>query len=173
MLTLALLPFTLHGFYITLSQPGNNSAREATWTAIGTIGIFSLIGHKEWRFIQLLLPIYHCSAAHSLITLSTPLSKEEAYAFLPRVKRSLVKLIIAINVPAALYFLLLHQKSQISISNYIRSLPVGEIRSLGFLMGCHSTPWQSHLHRPELERRNLTSGYGGMLWGITCDPPTK
>lgn len=175
MLTLALLPFTIRGCYIILSQPANTrgEAREAIWVAIGTMGIFSFIGHKEWRFVQLLLPIFHCVAAHSLITISRPSPKNEGYPWLPKVKRSVIKMILAVNGPAALYFLLWHQKSQVSIADYVRQLPIGEVRSLGFLMGCHSTPWQSHMHRPELERSNSPSGYGGMLWGITCDPPAR
>lgn len=35
------------------------------------------------------------------------------------------------------------------------------IDSIGFLMPCHSTPWQSYLHRNDIKK----------LWAITCDPP--
>lgn len=74
----------------------------------------------------------------------------------------------------------------------------GELRSVGFLMPCHSTPWQSHLHRAELElepdlgladeewgagkdeqngreagRRRNGSGEDGRAWFITCAPPSR
>jgi len=49
---------------------------------------------------------------------------------------------------------------------YLRSLARdgGEVRSIGFLMPCHSTPWQSHLHNPQLD-------HPGKLWAIGCEPP--
>ena len=52
--------------------------------------------------------------------------------------------------------------------SYLRSLSLngGEVRSIGFLMPCHSTPWQSHLHNPQLD-------HPGKLWAIGCEPPLQ
>ena len=48
----------------------------------------------------------------------------------------------------------------------------GELKSVAFLMPCHSTPWQSHLHRQALETPQ-GSGEGGTAWFITCEPPAS
>jgi hypothetical protein len=34
-------------------------------------------------------------------------------------------------------------------------------------MPCHSTPWQSHLHKPHL----ASNGSQERLWMLTCEPP--
>jgi GPI mannosyltransferase 3 len=48
---------------------------------------------------------------------------------------------------------------------HLRSIAPENLQSVGFLMPCHSTPMQSHLHRPHFEK--------GRLWAIGCEPPLK
>ncbi|THH27494.1 hypothetical protein EUX98_g6681 [Antrodiella citrinella] len=47
---------------------------------------------------------------------------------------------------------------------YLRSLPADEVKSVGFLMPCHSTPWQAYLHRREWSDESH-------YWSLGCEPP--
>jgi phosphatidylinositol glycan class B len=172
--TLALLPFTLHGIYHLLrSSAGYANATRAVSVAIGTTFAFSLLSHKEFRFIQPLLPILHCASAHSLLRLGAGQRTSSSYKWLPNIKKSHVKLILGLNIPATLIFICIHMRGQVTVTDYIHSLPADELRSVGFLMPCHSTPWQSHLHRSSLESYRGESGYGGRLWALSCEPPLR
>lgn len=113
--------------------------------------VFSLLAHKEVRFMYPLLPIVHALMAVSL------------GARTRIVHKSLCKfalLVLFVNVPAAGYFSYIHQRGVIDVVSHIRNNP--SVQGVGFLMPCHSTPWQSHLHRPDLDATS---------WFLTCEPP--
>lgn len=116
---------------------------------IFVIGSFSCIDHKEFRFIYPLQPIlllvtaygfYHWNLhhPHSLKYISTG--------------------IILINTLISLFFTQIHEKGVIDVIDYLRSDP--DVQSIGFLTPCHSTPWQSYIHNPDIE-----------TWFLTCEPP--
>ncbi|CAM9020650.1 unnamed protein product [Wickerhamomyces anomalus] len=115
------------------------------------IGTFSCIDHKEFRFIYPVQPImflitssgfYHLNLHHSKIV------KYSAY------------IIIILNTLISLFFTQVHERGVIDVIEYLKYDP--DVESIGFLTPCHSTPWQSYLHRPELQ--NST-------WFLTCEPP--
>ena len=167
---LALLPFLLHGTWLTFTRtpvPGLNVARN---TAIWTTCILSLISHKEFRFIQPLLPIFHVLAAHSLVKLAH-LSQETAARsrVMPALRRSHVVLILSINVPAIFFFIAVHMRGQVGVTRYLHNLPRTELHSIFFAMPCHSTPWQSHIRELRLEDR--ANEYEAKLLALTCEPP--
>jgi phosphatidylinositol glycan class B len=105
---------------------------------------YSLLAHKEVRFIFPLLPLLHVLVGKCICRFS--------------IKGWLMAALIAINVPVALYASLYHQRGVIDVMDYLRHDPA--VTSVGFLMPCHSTPWQSHLHRPDVD-----------AWFLTCEPP--
>ena len=171
---LALLPFFVNGLYATFAKtpiPALNVARNA---CIWTISFLSLISHKEFRFIQPLLPSFHCLAAYSLLRLAH-LSQETAARskLMPSIRKSHVALILGVNIPAIVFFIVIHMRGQVDIMRYLHVIPQEALRSVGFLMPCHSTPWQSHLHRRHLEIQGIESGYGGRIWALTCEPPLE
>ena len=170
--TMAMLPFILHGFYLTYSSEVPVCLRTARNVCLWAMATLSLISHKEFRFIQPLLPILHVLAAHSLVQLNSQ-NKANRLTFLPSIRASHARWLVLFNVPAILLFNLVHMRGQVSVSRYLSQLPDTEIKSVGFLMPCHSTPWQSHIHREELEVAGVPSGYGGRLWALTCEPPTR
>lgn len=113
--------------------------------------VFSCIDHKEFRFIYPLQPImflitsygaYHLNLHHSQLV------KTSAY------------IIIILNTIISLFFTQIHERGVIDVIKFLKYDP--DVESIGFLTPCHSTPWQSHLHRPELV--NST-------WFLTCEPP--
>jgi GPI mannosyltransferase 3 len=154
------LPFVLHGAY-GLWRSRDPAARMMIGLVIWTIGVYSLSTHKEWRFLHPLLPLMHICAAKSLVDLhaSHVSGKQSAIP----IRRSHIAL-LALNIPAIMYVLLLHGRAQISVMHHLRGLPSTELDSLGVLAPCHSTPWQAYLHRPNLVEP-------GQLWAIGCEPP--
>jgi len=66
-------------------------------------------------------------------------------------------------------------RSQRTESIRTKEYELERIESIGFIMPCHSTPWQSHLHSKELEMDRMAegnaSGEGGRIWFIGCEPP--
>lgn len=173
--TIALLPFVLHGFYLSWTRTDwPKVVVTARNVCLWTVAILSLISHKEFRFIQPLLPIFHILAAASLLQSSKKAKSEseaEPAATGKSIRPRYFWLICLVNIPAILIFNVVHMRGQVDITRYLHNLPSGSIRSLGFLMPCHSTPWQSHLHLPKLEEQGTESGYGGRLWALSCEPP--
>jgi phosphatidylinositol glycan class B len=166
LLTTTALPFVIHGAY--LANSACDRAERTRYTTLfgvvaGTIAVYSFGPHKEWRFIHPLLPLLHVCAAKSLHDLAVRAPRTPTRS-LP-IRRSHIALLL-LNVPAILYVLFFHGQAQVVVMHHLRSIPPAELDSVGFLMPCHSTPWQSHLHRP-----NLAST--GKMWALTCEPPLK
>ena len=143
-------------------------------TALWTIAVYSLSGHKEWRFIHPMLPILHIFAAKALVASSAAIIKEKQTSaqgnfstFLRTASRSHLAL-LCLQLPVIFYCIVYRSSPQVSVMGYLRSLSRNgeEVRSIGFLMPCHSTPWQSHLHNPHLDDP-------GRLWAIGCEPPLE
>ncbi|KAA8915930.1 hypothetical protein TRICI_001944 [Trichomonascus ciferrii] len=115
------------------------------WLVLFTIGTYSLLAHKEVRFIYPLMPLLHLLLARSILRFKIP-NRKRVMAWL-----------VAINVPVAFYFTQYHQRGVVDVMQYLRQDP--SVSSVGFLMPCHSTPWQAHLHRDI------------PAWFLTCEPP--
>ncbi|KAL5490343.1 GPI10 [Sanghuangporus weigelae] len=141
---------------------------------IWTIFIYSLLGHKEWRFLHPILPVMIILSAKSLVDSSItskvarndtgqskPLSSSVKSKSVPISLKT--KAICALGILPGLYVMWFHGRAQISVMSYLRSLDPSNLHSVGFLMPCHSTPWQAYLHRPEFEE--------GLLWALSCEPP--
>jgi phosphatidylinositol glycan class B len=182
------LPFVVKGLYLGLRTPSDSlyskdpkssksrseSLKILAGTALWTITVYSLSGHKEWRFIHPVLPILHIFAAKGLVGPSEsntmekqPSAQGDSSGFLWTASKSHLALLL-LQLPVILYCIAYRSSPQVSVMSYLRSLSRngGEVRSVGFLMPCHSTPWQSHLHNPQLS-------HPGMLWAIGCEPPLQ
>ena len=155
------LPFVLHGAYLTFFQ-GPRNLRLLLYTATWTVAIFSFAGHKEWRFLHPLVPTLHLLAARSLVSLydrsSLGHSSRDTRVGM---KRTHIVLLALLSVAPSLYVMRWHSSAQIGVLSYLRGLPDSELRSIGFLMPCHSTPAQSHLHRRI------------PVWRLSCEPPLQ
>lgn len=153
------LPFVLHGAY-SVARAGSSACKRLLYLSVWTLSIYSLAGHKEWRFVHPLLPIFHVFAAKSLVDGSTgsPANPTHLPVSISRL------LILLLSIPASVYAVSFHSRAQLAVMDHIRTIPLSEFRSLGFLMPCHSTPWQAYLHRKELE---------GRMWALGCEPPLK
>jgi len=119
-----------------------------------------------------MLPILHIFAAKALVESSgSNITEKRASAqgnfstFFRTAPRSHLALLF-LQLPVIGYCIAYRSSPQVSVMGYLRSLSRNEIRSIGFLMPCHSTPWQSHLHNPHLD-------HPGRLWAIGCEPPLQ
>ncbi|EXJ65019.1 hypothetical protein A1O7_01358 [Cladophialophora yegresii CBS 114405] len=175
------LPFTLVGLYRVCWQSSNDVATEDA-TPAGQITLrllarisllvpaaFSLISHKEVRFIYPLLPALHIITALPVSSFFLSLSPSTRPAL---ARQSILLPVLALNVAIAYYTSQMHNSGIISLTTYLR----GEFESqylgrqanmtIGTLMPCHSTPWRSHLQYPP---SSTDPGIRG--WALTCEPP--
>ncbi|KAL5635813.1 hypothetical protein ACGC1H_004568 [Rhizoctonia solani] len=142
-----------------------------------SIIVYSLLAHKEWRFIHPLLPILHLFAADYLITLNNGKGhatdrrvqdnpKTNVTFHLP-IRRNHIVYFLAVCLPLNLYLIRWHGNAQIAVTRYLHDLSSGRVKSIGVLMPCHSIPGQAYLHLPHLA--NPLSGY--YIWELGCEPP--
>lgn len=164
LLCTTILPFFIVGFWKALRENGH-PLRCLALNIAWTISVYSLIPHKEWRFIHPLLPIMHLLTAKAMVDAS--LSSFRGKAPLRSLKqlglRRMHLFLVLSTLPLSVYVVRYHGRAQIAAMDHLRSISPEELRSVGFLMPCHSTPMQSHLHRKHLGE--------GRLWAIGCEPP--
>ncbi|KAJ8446054.1 hypothetical protein Cgig2_017556 [Carnegiea gigantea] len=119
------------------------------------IGIYSVLGHKEFRFVLPVLPIALMFSGYSLAALNTqelPLGKSKritkVHARWSLKLRLAVFLLLVTNIPMGLYMSLVHQRGTEDVMYYLATeARSGEVRSVLFLTPCHATPYYSVLHQ--------------------------
>ncbi|KAG2187447.1 hypothetical protein INT44_005135, partial [Umbelopsis vinacea] len=153
-----LLPTFLFGWYqIGKDQVLNDRVRSLKYVTTWTVAVYSLLSHKEFRFIYPIVPIMHIFAAYGLSQLP------------PRWRKWAVLTTMAVNISMGVYTTTTHQRGVIDAVNYIRTeaqelnrLYTDYDMEVAFLMPCHSTPWQSVIHDKNVD-----------AWFLTCEPPLK
>ncbi|CAA0836061.1 Alg9-like mannosyltransferase family [Striga hermonthica] len=148
--------FTIMLFtYIPFSIAGIIMSKE--WKLSGLIiwvlGVYSLLGHKEFRFVLPVLPIALIFSGIPLANLhqrgiskrkQTWSSRKNRYS---RLNMSVFFLLVT-NLPMALYMSMVHQRGAEDVMNYLsREARENRVKSILFLTPCHATPYYSTLHR--------------------------
>lgn len=151
--------------------------REIALLVAWTIALYSLLGHKEWRFLQPIVPLLHILAGNGwhgdgavdangkAVDPERRLwTKQRLSVFISRLRLVCKRALYITSPLITLYLTAFHCIGQgYTLPRHIRRLAHdGALSSLGFLMPCHSTPWQSHFHLPHLDDR---------MWFVTCEPP--
>jgi GPI mannosyltransferase 3 len=178
------LPFTLIGMWKRLRRgtpvvgtgvPCDSAStvlRQLAWVCLLVPAAFSLISHKEVRFIYPLLPALHVVAASPAAEFFAPLFEAN---FAQKLSQWLTLfLIVSLNVSIAYYTSQIHNSGIPPLTDYLRSefithySPQQPARNMtvGFVMPCHSTPWRSHLQHPASLAHTGIKG-----WALTCEPP--
>ncbi len=150
------LPFFVYGIFTT-------PWTESKALIISYISIFTLIPHKEFRFIYPLMPFLLIYSASGVLRIST------------RVSNKMMKLIVITTIMLSLllgyYFSQIHESGELQIPTTLRNLVLEDYHhnnigksSIGFLTPCHSTPFQSHFHLNESQAD---------IWFLTCEPPLQ
>ncbi|TFK92281.1 glycosyltransferase family 22 protein [Polyporus arcularius HHB13444] len=155
------IPWVLEGAYQAGKPTSSRPLKTLLGLVVWTVTVYSMAGHKEWRFIHPLLPLLHILAARSLVD---SLGGDPHQSLSRRLSAS--HYFLTLSLPAIVYVMLFHERAQIEVMHYLRSLAPEQSASVGFLMPCHSTPWQAYLHRPDLAD-------DGRLWALGCEPPLQ
>lgn len=150
-LLLNYLPFFINGFISSYDK-------EFKYLLLFYISIFTLIPHKEFRFIYPLMPILLYFSAIGLLNISNKVSTN--------ITKLIILITIIISTLLSYYFTQIHEIGELQITNLIHNKVIddnsNELINIGFLTPCHSTPFQSHIHLSD----NLAK-----IWFLTCEPP--
>ncbi|WRT63509.1 uncharacterized protein IL334_000414 [Kwoniella shivajii] len=142
-------------------EPLRLLARAVTFS----IAVLSLSPHSEWRFLHPFLPSLLLFAIPSLTSKYVP-SVLGCYRFIhslrqyTRIPKMPFYLVLFAPIVPFVYLNTFHGSAQVEVMNVLRRGRLGSVQSLVVLAPCHSVPWQSSLHSPDL---------GG--WFLTCEPP--
>ncbi|KAJ4788433.1 Mannosyltransferase [Rhynchospora pubera] len=146
------LPFSIIGIV-------KSRERKLAGLTAWVLGLYSVLGHKEFRFVLPMLPITlmfsgYCLASmekqtyppdsRSKNTRTTSVSDKDGNR--SKLKLAIVFLVLT-NVPMAIYMTSVHQRGTEDVMFYLsKEAHKGEVSSILFLMPCHSTPYYSSLH---------------------------
>lgn len=128
------LPFFLHGCTLA-SKKYRILLISISWTVI----VYSMLAHKEFRFIYPVLPFCMIFCGISLESLKSW-------------RRPAACAVLFSNLVPALYTGLIHQRGTLDVMGHLQSLCNSSSPSklqqpeILFLMPCHSTPFYSHIH---------------------------
>ncbi|KAJ6664343.1 hypothetical protein lerEdw1_008562 [Lerista edwardsae] len=128
------LPFFIHGCF---QAPRRHHIFLVVvfWTVIA----YSMLSHKEFRFIYPVLPLCMVFCGHSLKKLR-------------RWKKAAVSFLLVSNLLPLLYTGLVHQRGALDVMGHLQGLcstiSTPSQASVFMLMPCHSTPYYSHVHCP-------------------------
>ncbi|KAK9275574.1 hypothetical protein L1049_022841 [Liquidambar formosana] len=142
------LPFSVAG--VILSKQWKLSGLIA-WV----LGLYSVLGHKEFRFVLPVLPLTLMFSGYSLAAIATPNSSDSQRKGSSKIhtkchsKMQLaIFFLLATNIPMALYMSLIHQRGTEDVMNYLSKEALNEkVNGILFLMPCHATLYYSTLHR--------------------------
>lgn len=112
-------------------------------TVIWTLLVFSMISHKEQRFLLPLLPMIFFITSHQITVICTKFVKLACF-------------FVVLNTIILIYLGQYHQIGSINVMSPLSTIPQNS--TVLFLMPCHSTPLYSHLHL------NITTRI------LTCEP---
>lgn len=137
-----MLPMMLYGIYC-MSSDVKQRMRPLLMMTVWIVAIYSLLPHKEFRFMFPIVPVLLMTVAYGLQQLQ------------PRSRVRVMWALVLTQLPMALYLSLWHQRGVIDVMKWLKT----QEGSIGVLMPCHSTPWYSIIHQ---ERP---------MWFLTCEPP--
>lgn len=114
------------------------------------LALYSVLGHKEFRFVLPVLPLALLFSGYSLAKLSqqqhSSNKKSNKNKSFWKIKPALFFLLVT-NIPMALYMTMVHQRGTEDVMNYLaKEANQRNVKSVLFLMPCHSTPFYSTLH---------------------------
>jgi GPI mannosyltransferase 3 len=121
----------------------NSQDRSPKGVLILTLIFYSLLSHKEIRFIMPLVPLFFSLAGQKF-----------------QISSRMSALYIGLNILMIGYFGFLHQRGAISLSNYLSDAKVDITGRILTLMPCHSTP-----HIGYIQNDRITIDF------ISCEPP--
>ncbi|XP_026405956.1 GPI mannosyltransferase 3-like isoform X1 [Papaver somniferum] len=142
------IPFTIAGVF-----------QSRQWKLFGlmawVLGLYSVLGHKEFRFVMPVLPIALMFSGYSLASLQDTVSNDinrkissDLRNKCPSRMQFGLFFLLVTNLPMALYMSLVHQRGSEDVMNFLSHEALEDrVKSVLFLTPCHATPYYSTLHR--------------------------
>ncbi|XP_044463121.1 mannosyltransferase APTG1 [Mangifera indica] len=118
---------------------------------VWVLAIYSLLGHKEFRFVLPVLPLALMFSGYNLAKTERTDNKKKSslhdHSKWPTKTQFTIFFLLATNIPMAMYMSLVHQRGAEDVMNYLSKEAQNEkVKSVLFLMPCHATPYYSTLH---------------------------
>ena len=128
------------------------------------IAVLSLSAHSEWRFLHPFLPVLLIFALLPMFRSCKPTIMgcwriSQSIRQYTRLPKSAFYACLFLPILPWLYLNMFHGRAQVEVMHALQRGAAGNVTGLVALMPCHSTPWQSHLHK-DVE-----------AWFLTCEPP--
>ncbi|KAG6740816.1 hypothetical protein POTOM_056285 [Populus tomentosa] len=141
--------------FLPFSIAGNIKSK--CWKLSGLIAwvliVYSIQGHKEFRFVLPMLPIALMFSGYSLSVMAKSDSdtrrkgSPNSHMKRPSKVGFAIFVLLATNIPMALYMSLVHQRGTEDVMIYLSKEAQNEkVKGILFLMPCHATPYYSTLH---------------------------
>lgn len=138
------LPLFVIGLY-------KNTRTYVVYTTVVSVGFFSLLAHKETRFIQPILPILIIYSTFGLTHVKSNYKK---------IFKLVVLILLIANLVPAIYLCCFQKTGVVYLTKYLHNELKGTHKTAGFLMPCHSTPMYSHI---QIKNK---------IWIVECNPIT-
>ncbi|CAK7338082.1 unnamed protein product [Dovyalis caffra] len=127
------------------------------WKLSGLIAwvliVYSILGHKEFRFVLPVLPIALMFSGYSLAAMarsdtdSRRKVSPDSHMKRPSKVGFAIFFLLVTNIPMALYMSLVHQRGTEDVMIYLsKEAQNDKVKSILFLTPCHATPYYSTLH---------------------------
>eukprot|EP01132_Coremiostelium_polycephalum_P005548 gene5548-6909_t len=171
-------------------QPSTENKLHLAYLVFWTIFCYSLLAHKEFRFILPILPLVMIYSGYFIVSTirdqdeksvhhkkgkkqkqhqyqeeeedTTTIFSSISPQYLIRLPSNWIVFLLVLNLPMIVFFSNFHQRSPIDMMYYINSnintshnTNNSNQTSIHFLMSCHSTPFQSYIHNPNIELKLL------------------
>lgn len=158
-LGIGIVPFFLSVFTAIQSWDFSKTRQVLLTSIIFTISVYSLLPHKEFRFLLQILPLFLFLIVQFLSDWSR--TKSELVIWFTAI------VILVSNVVPAGYLGYVHQQGTMKVMDRLATIATdyktqdGQSAKIFFMMPCHSTPFYSHIHA------NVTMRF------LTCEPNFK
>lgn len=155
-LSISIIPFILAVYNIIKNNFKDHISSlmllSITWTLI----IYSLIAHKEFRFLLSIFPMILVVISKYLSHISSYRSVTTTYLY------AILGIIGLFNLIPIYYFSWVHQSgTMVLMPKLLKTVQNYSKPNILFLMPCHSTPYYSHIHQ------NISMRF------LTCEPDIK
>ena len=152
---------TLPLYLISLSKffKSPNVVKILHITLIINTTLFSIINHKEFRFLYPAQPLYLCLSAIEYMSLIDEKNKSKLSKLLKSIPSFALQSSCIISFFSGLLISYYNEKGVVEVCNYLNENN-NVYSSASFLMPCHSTPGLSYMTK-----------YTNEKWELTCEPP--
>ncbi|KAL6930833.1 hypothetical protein ACO0R3_003955 [Hanseniaspora guilliermondii] len=128
-------------------------------TIILNTTLFSIINHKEFRFLYPAQPLFLCLSTIEYMSLIDKRNKSMLSKLIKKIPSFILQGLCVISFFSGLLISYFNEKGVVEVCNYLNDNN-NVYSSVSFLMPCHSIPGISYM-----------TEYNNRKWELTCEPP--